>query len=128
MVGHLTVIALAVAVLAVAGNAGQAWLYLGLRDDLATAHALADQRQRELDQAQATALACGSAVDNLHVLAQQREREAATARAAAAATARAAAQRADAILSAPAAVPGDDCQSAQVRVQSWLQTRGSHAP
>ena len=123
MVGHLTVIALAVAVLSVAGNVGQAWLYLGLRDDLATAHALADQRQRELDQAQATALACGNAVDNLHALAQQREHEAATARVAAAAQARAAAQRADTILAAPAAVPGNDCASAQVRVGAWLESR-----
>jgi hypothetical protein len=123
MVGHLTVIALAVAVLSIAGNVGQAWLYLGLRDDLATAHTLAGQHQRELDQVQSTALACGNAVDNLHALAQQRERETTTARAAAAATARAAAQRADAILAAPAAVPGNDCASAQVRVGAWLESR-----
>lgn len=123
MVGHLTAMALAVAVLAVAGNMGQAWLYLGLRDDLAAAHALADQRQHELDQVQSTALACGNAVDNLHALAQQRERETTTARAAAAATARAAAQRADTILAAPAAVPGNDCASAQVRVGAWLESR-----
>lgn len=125
---NLLLIAVVVAVLAVVGNAGQAWLYLGLRDELTLAKAATDAREKELDAARQGASACSDAVDDLRTLADQRASEAATARATAATQAHAAAQRADAILASPAAVPGDDCKSAKVRVEHWLQTRSSHAP
>ncbi|MBX9936068.1 MAG: hypothetical protein K2Y10_05700 [Burkholderiaceae bacterium] len=125
---NLLLIAVVVAVLAVVGNMGQAWLYLGLRDELTSAKDAVKSIGQQRDTALADAMACGNAVDELHNLAEQRAKEATTARATAAAQAHAAAQRADAILAAPAAVPGDDCQSAQVRVERWLQTRGNHAP
>lgn len=120
---NLLLIAVVVAVLAVVGNAGQAWLYLELRDDLVLAKAATDTREQELDTARQAASACSDAVDDLRTLADQRASEAATARATAAAQARMAAQRADAILAAPAAVPGNDCASAKVRIDSWLQGR-----
>ena len=126
--GNLIIAAVVVALFSLLGNAGQAWLYLGLRDDLVLAKAAIGAREEERDTARQAASACSDAVDDLRKLADDRAKEAATARATAAAQARAAAQRADAILAAPAAVPGDDCASAQVRVESWLQTRGSHAP
>lgn len=124
----LLLIAVVVAVLAVVGNAGQAWLYLELRDDLVLAKAATDTREQERDTARQAASACSDAVDDLRTLADERAKEATTARATAATQAHAAAQRADAILAAPAAVPGNDCASAQVRVERWLQTRGNHAP
>lgn len=120
---NLLLIAAAVAVLALAGNAGQAWLYLNLRDDLVLAKAATSAREKELDAARQDASACSDAVDGLRTLANERAKEATTARATAAAQARMAAQRADAILAAPAAVPGNDCASAQVRIDSWLQGR-----
>lgn len=118
---NLLLIAAVVAVLALAGNAGQARLYLGLRDELVLAKAATSAREKELDTARQEASACSDAVDDLRTLANERAKEAATARATAAAQARMAAQRADAILAAPAAVPGNDCASAQVRIDSWLQ-------
>lgn len=120
---NLLLIAVVVAVLAVVGNAGQAWLYLGLRDELTLAKAATGAREKERDTARQEASACSDAVDDLRALADERASEAATTRAAAAAQARMAAQRADAILAAPAAVPGNDCASAQVRIDSWLQGR-----
>lgn len=125
---NFMLIAAVVAVLALAGNAGQAWLYLNLRDELTLAKAATGAREEERDTARQEASACSDAVDDLRELADDRAKEATTARATAAAQAHAAAQRADAILAAPAAVPGDDCQSAQVRVERWLQTMSSHAP
>lgn len=126
--GDLTTIALAAAVLSSVANVGQAWAYLNLRDELALAKAATSTREQERDTARQAASACSDAVDDLRTLADKRAKDAATARATAAAQARAAAQRADAILSAPAAVPGNDCQSAKARVGAWLQTRGSYAP
>lgn len=121
--GNLTIITLFAAVLSIAGNAGQAWLYLGLRDELTLAKAATGAREEERDTARQEASACSDAVDDLRTLADQRAKEATTARATAAARANAAAQRADRILSAPAAVPSDDCASARVRVDAWLQGR-----
>lgn len=121
--GNLTIASVVVALLSLLGNAGQAWLYLGLRDELTLAKAATGAREKERDTAQQEASACSDAVDDLRTLADQRAREAATARATAATQAHAAAQRADAILAAPAAVPGNDCASAKVRVDRWLQGR-----
>ena len=53
----------------------------------------------------------------------QRAIEAQAARAEAAAQARTHHQKADAILATPPAVPGNDCRSAQLRVDNWLKGR-----
>lgn len=121
--GNLTVASVVVALLSLLGNVGQAQLYLGLRDDLVLAKAATNSREQERDTARQAASACSDATDGLRDLADQRSREADTARATAAAQARMTAQRADAILAAPAAVPGNDCASAKVRVEHWLQGR-----
>lgn len=121
--GNLTVITLAVAALSLLGNAWQSWAYLHLRDELTLAQQAVKAMERERDTARGEAADCSDAVDDLRDLADQRAKEASTARATAAAQAHAAAQRADRILAAPAAVPGNDCASAQVRVEHWLQTR-----
>jgi hypothetical protein len=93
---------------------GRAWL--AARDDAATA---IGQR----DTARADASACSDATDDLRALADQRAIEAQAARAEAAAQARTHQQKADAILATPPAVPGDDCRSAQLRVDNWLKGR-----
>lgn len=122
--GQLTV---AVSTVAIASLLANAWLvqaHLSLHNQLAAAKASVESAEQQRDAAQLAALACGNAVDDLYRLSTQRAQEAATVRAQIAAQASAAAQRADAILAAPAAVPGNDCQSAQVRVDDWLQGRG----
>lgn len=106
-----------------AANAALGWAYLGQRD-MATAargDVLAMQQQR--DGAQLAASECSDAVDDLRELADQRASQAAAARAEAAAVAIQHSKRADVILTTPAAVPGDDCRSAQVRVSEWLAGR-----
>ena len=93
---------------------GRAWL--AARDDAATA---IGQR----DTARADASACSDATDDLRTLADQRKAEANKARTQAMATAAGRNAHADAILTAPPAVSGDDCKSAQVRVHEWLKNR-----
>ncbi|AVS97312.1 hypothetical protein C8232_10755, partial [Paracidovorax avenae] len=78
---------------------------------------------QELAGARGAAQACSTAVEQLHTLAERRAREAETARRAAGARASAHDRKADAILAAPPAVPGDVCASAQVRVDAWLKGR-----
>jgi hypothetical protein len=77
----------------------------------------------ERDHALQTARACSDGVARLQALAESRAREAAAARKLAAQAAADHARRADAVLSAPPAVPGDDCASAKARVAAWLQRR-----
>lgn len=79
--------------------------------------------QGERDHALRAALACSAGVARLQALAESRAREAAAARRQAAQTAAEHARRADAVLAAPPAVPGDDCASARVRVGQWLKGR-----
>lgn len=79
--------------------------------------------QSERDHALQSAQACSDGVARLQALAERREREAAAARRQAAQAAAEHARRADAVLSAPPAVPGDDCASARVRVGDWLKGR-----
>ena len=69
------------------------------------------------------ASACRDVTDDLRIRAGERAIEAQAARAEAAARPCARQQKADAILATPPAVPGDDCQSAQVRVADWLKGR-----
>ena len=100
----------------VALNGILGWAWLDARDAGAVAR---DQR----DTAQSAAKACGDETERLHRLAEQRTREAQAARQKAAQAAALHGKRADAILAAPPAVPGDDCASARARVDNWLQGR-----
>lgn len=77
------------------------------------------------DEARADASACSDATDDLRDLADKRKAEAETARAAAKTVYVTRSKRADAILSKPASVPGDDCRSAADRAAAWLATRGT---
>lgn len=99
------------------------WLYLGQRDDTATALASVGQATDQRDGARAAASACSDALDDLRTLADQRGAEAAAARTAAAGRAVQHNQRADQILAAPPAVPGNACASAQARIDDWLKAR-----
>lgn len=114
------IVALAISV---AANAFLGWVYLGQRDETATAQADLRAMEGQRDGARQAASACSDSVDDLRELADKRAREAAPARAAAASTAQVRNQRADEILAAPSPVPGDVCASAQARVDSWLQGR-----
>ena len=123
--GNLTLATLTIAIASILANAWLVKANLSLHDQLTETKASVKSAERQRDAAQGTALDCGNAVDELHKLSGQRAEEAATARATAATYAKAAAKRADVILSAPAAVPGNDCQSAKVRIDAWLQGRAA---
>lgn len=75
------------------------------------------------DAARADASACSDATEDLRVQADKRAAAAKPLRAAARDQATAREARADAILSAPPAVPGDDYASARARVDAWLKGR-----
>ena len=109
--------------LSLVGNAWLGWSYLGQRD--ATTAARADVRTvtGERDDARATASACSDAAEDARDLAAKRAREADAARLVAAGAARGHKEAADKILRTPAAVPGDDCKSAQQRVNTWQKGR-----
>lgn len=110
-------------VLSLAANGLLGWAYLGQRDEATAVRKDLSAMQTQRDGARQAASACSDAVDDLRTLAERRAGEAKAARAEAAARARGHAQRADQILTAPPAVPGDDCRSAQVRVADWLKGR-----
>ncbi|AVO49960.1 hypothetical protein C6568_12395 [Melaminivora suipulveris] len=99
------------------------WAWLGQRDTIATLRTEVKAVQGQLDGARADARACSDAVDDLRTLADHRAEEASAARAAAQQRAQTHNRRADAILAAPLAVPGDDCASARVRVDQWIKGR-----
>ena len=121
--GRLTA-GLAIALLAsLAANGAMGWAYLGQRDDAAQARADLGAMEQQRDGARQAASACSDAVDDLRDLADRRAIEAQAARAEAAAQARTHHQKADAILVTPPAVPGNDCRSAQLRVDNWLKGR-----
>jgi hypothetical protein len=113
----LQVLALALGV-SVAGNAALGWVWLGARDQVAIA-------TTERDDARAAASACSDATDDLRELADKRGAEAKRAQAAAREAAGRREGRAQQILSTPAALPGDDCGSARVRVDRWLKGRAA---
>lgn len=104
-------------------NALVGWAYLGQRDATAVAETALHDMRGQRDGAREAASACSDAVDDLRTLADRRAREADQARRAAAKRAEGHNQRADVILAAPPAVPGDACASAQVRVDEWLKGR-----
>ncbi|MDH0362777.1 hypothetical protein [Comamonas aquatica] len=113
-------VALVVSVLA---NAGAGYVYLQQRD--ASVEARTDLRHQTgaTEAATLAAHACSDSVEALSVsaavMASQLEGE----RAAAAKRAGTHYARADKILATPAAVPGDDCASAQKRVADILANR-----
>ncbi|MGJ7557062.1 hypothetical protein ACSFBI_23985 [Variovorax sp. RB3P1] len=102
--------------LSVAGNAALGWAWVGARETAATT-------TLQRDDARAVASACSDATDDLRELAEKRSAEAKKAHAIARDAATARQQTAQMILSTPAAVPGDVCASAQVRVDTWLRGR-----
>ncbi len=112
-----------VVVVLLVGNLASGWAWLGARNDVATARAELAAKGQELAGVLGAAQACSTKVDELRTLAGKRAQEAAPARRAAADRAASHNRQADAILAAPAAVPGDACASAQVRVDAWLQGR-----
>ncbi len=91
--------------------------YLGQRDDTTAA-------QAQRDQARAAAKECSDATEALAETGRLRERAAIPAREAAKAKAQTLERQADQVLATPATVPGDDCKSAQDRVDVWWQGRG----
>ena len=97
-------------------NAGLGWSYLGQRDKATVAVV-------KTEQATGAAVACSQGVDKLETQAAKRKAEAAPKIAAAQKLADAGDKRADEILATPATVPGDDCRSAQARVDTWWQGR-----
>lgn len=109
--------------LSLALNAALGWAYLGQRDKTTEAQSAVTAMEQQRDGARAVASACSDAVEDLRTVADQRAAEAKAARAEAAAKARGHNKKADSILATPAAVPGDDCRSAQVRVSDWLKGR-----
>ena len=112
-------------VVLVAANAVTTWAYLAQRDAAAVAKTALHDMRDQRDGAREAASACTDAVDDLRTLADRRAKEAEEARRAAAKRAQGHNQRADAILAAPPAVPGDACASAQVRVDEWLKGRAA---
>ena len=102
--------------LSVAGNAALGWAWIGAREKAVTS-------VLQRDDARAAASACSDATEDLRELADQRGAEAKKAQAAARGAAIGRQQAANTILSTPAAVPGDACTSAQVRVDAWLRGR-----
>lgn len=115
MNGLLIGLAVALAV-SIAGNALLGHAYLGERDQRVAA-------ESDRKQARDAADTCSASVKTLRERAEKAEKEGAVARAAAAASAAVHEARADKILSAPDAVPGNDCQSARAVVDDWLRSR-----
>ncbi|WFF79268.1 hypothetical protein [Delftia tsuruhatensis] len=105
------------------GNVLLARAYLGQRDAATSARASVGEMAQQRDGARDLAAACSDAVDDLRELADRRKKDGEAARTSAAALARKHEQRADQILAASPAVPGDACASAQHRVDIWLQGR-----
>lgn len=97
-------------------NFGLTYVYLGARDDVTQAEAARDT-------ASSAATTCSASVDDLTKAAKDQQAQATQALAAAEAKARTRNQRADAILSRPATVPGNDCKSAGDRASEWLKGR-----
>ena len=102
--------------LSLAGNAALGWAWVGVREKAAAT-------VLERDNARSAASSCSDATDDLRDLADKRGAEAKKAQAAARDAATERQQTANTILSTPAAMPGNACASAQVRVDTWLRGR-----
>lgn len=103
--------------LSLLGNGVLTWVYLGQRDK--TTEAVTIEHQ-----AVGAATACSDGTQKLSDQAAKRQAAGAAPIAAAKASAAAGAKRADAILSTPAAVAGNDCLSARMRIDTWWQGMG----
>lgn len=113
-------IALAVS-LAVCAALG--WAYLGQRDAAAKALQALGDMEDQRDGALHAADACTASVQAAASAAADASRRAQRAQAAAAEAGRQLRERADATLAAGPAIPGDDCASARVTVDTWLLER-----
>lgn len=102
--------------ISMAANAALGWAYLGQRDK-ATTEAV------QVQQVTTVAQECNKGTEDMAKQAVQRHAAAAPKIEAARRQAEAADKKADEILSTPAAMPGDDCKSAQARVDEWWQVR-----
>jgi hypothetical protein len=102
--------------ISLAANALLGWAYLGQRDTATTAVV-------QQEQATGAAQACSQGTESLLTEAAENARQGAPKRAAAAQAAEIHDKRADEILATPAAVPGDDCKSAQAQVDLWWKGR-----
>jgi hypothetical protein len=103
--------------ISLAANALLGYAYLGKRDTAVVA-------TERTEQATGAAQACSKGVDSLQKQASKRHADSAPRIEQAKQDADAGNQQADTILSTPAAVPGDDCRSAQARVATWWNERG----
>ena len=84
----------------------------------------AQEAQKYAAEAKAAQEICSSSIKELRAESDARAAESARALASARAEADKYALRADRLLRAPAAVPGDDCASAKLRAADWLKSRG----
>jgi hypothetical protein len=110
---NATAIVLAISLMV---NAALGWAYLGQRDKTVVA-------VEKTGQAAGAAVACSTGVDTLAKQANTRHAEAAPKIEEAKRGAAVASMKADAILSTPATMPGDDCKSANDRVDAWWADR-----
>ncbi len=106
-----------------AANGLLGWAYLSQRDATTEARSDLQTMKEQRDGIRSAASACSIGVEQLAQAGEQRAAAAASARQAAAGRAAEHNRKADAILAAPAAVPGDACASAQARVDEWLKGR-----
>ena len=102
--------------ISMAGNAFLGNAYLSQRDKAVTGEV-------KTEQATGVAQACSKGVDELAVRADERKKLAAAAMAEAKKQARTLDRQADAILATPPAAPGDDCASAQRRLDDWWEKK-----
>lgn len=113
------IIGLAIALaLSLLGNAALGWQWLQARDRATAAESARDQWQSQAET-------CGKSVTQLQTKAAAQKKAGAASAAAAATQAQGHDQKADAILSAPAAVRGEDCKSAATRAAGWLKGRAA---
>jgi hypothetical protein len=104
--------------LSIAGNAVLGWMWIGAREDVAVSTSVLGIVR---DSAQMCSEGAEQMIDEAGKLAVK-------AKAAQAAARQAATQKqalAQIIMSTPAAVPGDDCASARVRVDGWLMRKAA---
>lgn len=104
-------------------NAAGVASYLKQRDALVQARAQLQDAQDGEVEARQTAAACSASIDSLDIAAGLMQLERDAARAIAAGKAKARNARADAVLAAPAPVPGDLCASAVARFADWQGQR-----
>lgn len=109
--------------LSVAANAGAAYIYLQQRDALTIAGNDLKHAAGDTSLARAAADACSASIDALATSAAVIASQLEAARIDAAQQSGKHMAKADVILSTPAAVPGNDCASAQKRVANILANR-----